>query len=64
MELQYIDACERCMHIYGMQCQGHEVPSSPFPRNALGDDMELCNNCGQHAPRDEINFAGFCRACQ
>lgn len=64
LEYQYYDECERCMQIFGERCQGHEVPSSSFPTNALGDEMEMCNNCGQYAPRDEINFAGFCSACQ
>jgi hypothetical protein len=27
-------------------------------------ETELCNNCGQYAPTNEINFAGFCAACQ
>lgn len=59
MELEYRVECQECNDIWGSACHGHDIPvlAVPVPQ-------ELCNNCGQYAPASEINFAGFCSACQ
>lgn len=55
MEYQYYEECERCMHVFGSVCVGHEVPSTELKRypptdleeatRALRPD-EYCASCG------------------
>lgn len=62
MNIEYRDECVECIDIWGSRCHGHESQVSQVSQ--VSEQQELCNNCGQYVPMSEINFAGFCSACQ